>query len=409
MTSAKEIFVGLLFFGTLIALGLLTILLSDFSLFRETYDYDIYFDQANELKMKDDVLIMGTLQGKVLNIEFFEEPLWDNINFVELWVRARVRMNIPLVLKEDYSIRIRNASLLGGKVMDIRLGKSNTLLDMDKSRLVGLAVRDPVEAISEFIETNKASVKSTMDKLNNLIGNVSDWSDKISRGEGTLGWLIQSDAAADHVDSILGQINQFTKDINRDDGLLAALTKDPFTRAKFDKLTDDITTVSDRMVKGEGTIGKLFQDPALYDKLLEAADGLEGISSQLRDGQGFAGKLLSVESEQAFMDFSKTLANVREISDDVAHGEGLVNALIKDPMMKDNLKRSLDRLDRITDQVGDLVADVKQGKGALGKILTDEEFGQKLDKLLDAVIGSVEDAREAAPLISLGSFLFGAI
>ncbi|MFH2002687.1 MAG: hypothetical protein ABIK28_23655, partial [Planctomycetota bacterium] len=64
MTSVKEFSVGLLFFGALIALGLLTIWLQDFSFFEESHEYKVWFDHANEIKVKDNVLIMGKRQGR---------------------------------------------------------------------------------------------------------------------------------------------------------------------------------------------------------------------------------------------------------------------------------------------------------------------------------------------------------
>ena len=44
-----------------------------------------------------------------------------------------------------------------------------------------------------------------------------------------------------------------------------------------------------------------------------------------------------------------------------------------------------------------------------GLILRNEELAAKITKIADHLLGSLEDAREAAPLSSLGTFLFGAI
>jgi len=229
MVNAKDVTVGMLFFGSLIALGLLTILLSDFNPFSQTYEYDIHFDQANELKVKDNVVIMGTLQGKVTEIQFFEIPETSTRKGYEfdLWVKVTVLMDIPLRLKNDYKITIRNANLLGGKVLDIRLGKSHTPMDIENNKLVGMALRDPIEAISEFIETNKREVKSTLENINNLVKNVSGWTDEISAGKGTLGKFIKSDEMANHIESTLTEVDLFVKDFNRDDSVLAMLVRDP--------------------------------------------------------------------------------------------------------------------------------------------------------------------------------------
>ena len=110
MADVKTMTVGLLFFGALVALGALTIMLSNFNPFQKTYVYEVYCDMANELKPQDNVLIMGTRQGKVERVEFFEKPLWCTEGTCDLWVKVTIRMKIPLRLKEDYSVTIRNAN-----------------------------------------------------------------------------------------------------------------------------------------------------------------------------------------------------------------------------------------------------------------------------------------------------------
>lgn len=409
MVSMKEVAVGLLFFGSLIALGFLTIWLTDFSLFEETYEYEIFFDLANELRVKDEVLIMGKRQGKVMRVEYHEEPLWSERQKCELWVSVVVKMDVPLTLKEDYKIRIRNANLLGGKVMDIRLGKSQTLVNPLNTRLVGLAVSDPIEAISDFVETNKGHVRHTLENVDHVVSNLSEWADKISRGEGTIGRLIYSEALANNVDSFVANAERFMTELRNSEGLLGLVLNDPDTRLKFKQIVDDLASVARMIAEGKGTVGKLLKEEALHDQILSVASRLDRLASGMESGRGLVGKLFVEESEKAFDDFARIVSNGRDISEQIRSGEGTLNTLLYDREMSSQLRSVAFKLAKIADDIDIIVQDVKDGKGPLGYILRDEELAAKVEKLIDSIIGSIEDARESAPLVSLGSFLFGAI
>ena len=61
--------------------------------------------------------------------------------------------------------------------------------------------------------------------------------------------------------------------------------------------------------------------------------------------------------------------------------------------------------------LGDLAAitdDLRSGKGALGKLISDEEMGRKLDRMFTQVIRAIEDAREAAPVSTFFQVFSGA-
>lgn len=402
MTTMKEIYVGLLFFGGLLALGALTILLQDFSIFEESYKYTVWCDHANELKVKDNVLIMGKRQGKVTSVKFLEEPLWNDDLKIELWVTVDITMEKPLTLKDDYAIRIRNANLLGGKVMDINLGKSLQPINALGVRLVGKAVADPIEAIKDFIETNKGHLKHTLENVDHLVSNVTLWSQKVTRGEGPLGHLIYSEPLANNIESVVAKTEAIISDIKEGKGTAGLFLMDPAMREKVERIVTNIALVSDQIAAGEGTLGKLAMDQSLYDQALGVVDDIKTVSGNLKDGKGAIGKLLSEESTKTYEDFSKTIENARKISDAITTGDGVLSALLYDNELTA-------KISKVVSDIEIMVQDVKDGKGPLGMILRSEDVALKLDQLLDSVLGSIEDARESAPLISMGSFLFGAI
>jgi phospholipid/cholesterol/gamma-HCH transport system substrate-binding protein len=406
MVQAKEMTVGILFFSALVAMGFLTILLSDIALFHPTYEYDVFIDEANDIRIKDQVLIMGTQQGKVTNIEFFPEPVPEPVLKedlpIDLWVKLTISMKIPLTLKEDYSIRIRNATLLGGKVVAIRLGKSKKALDPLPDHLVGMAVRDPVEAISEFVETNKVAVRNTVENIDQFIANLTLWSDHVNQGKGLLGELIFNQDIADGIASLVSGAEAFIVNLNSDENTLSLLTRDPVARERFEDILVNLKNISSDIAEGTGTVGKLIKDPHAHDKLVAVLDDMEAISDKLEKGEGLAGKLLSEASDKTYDDVAKIAENLRLISDGLVEGEGLLASLIFDRSLKVMVHETMARIDN-------MIKDVEEGKGPLGVILRNEDLSAKIIKIADHLLGSLEDAREAAPLSSLGTFLFGAI
>jgi hypothetical protein len=117
------------------------------------------------------------------------------------------------------------------------------------------------------------------------------------------------------------------------------------------------------------------------------------------------GKIMVEESEVTFHDFSGVMASLREMT----QGEGMLNTLFKDKELTEKFSMAMDRFDEITGTVQGIVQDVKEGRGVAGLLLQDEDLAEEVRKLIEQITGSVEDAREAAPLVSLGSFLFGVL
>ena len=53
---------------------------------------------------------------------------------------------------------------------------------------------------------------------------------------------------------------------------------------------------------------------------------------------------------------------------------------------------------RILANLGETTDHLNSGRGLLGKLINDEEFAAKFERLVDQFSRAVEDAREAAPV-----------
>lgn len=148
---------------------------------------------------------------------------------------------------------------------------------------------------------------------------------------------------------------------------------------------DDITTFKtpgfNDVVADVGKLGNRLDEIAVEVK--DALGGLKGLT-----GGGEGGDLFSNLNEIVTENrerINNTLANFDKISSDIANGKGTVGKLISDDSAYDKLLATADDISAAAESVSSLtgdaksiVADVKAGKGAIGAMLYDETTAQNL-------------------------------
>lgn len=248
MTQMKVgifLLVGLaVLFGSIFTLG------SNKSLFQDTFEVRSYFDSVQGLNVGGVVSLSGLKVGNVDRIVFD-----DTKNLVE--VVSRIDPEFKSKIKKDSHIEIRTQGALGDKYLyiipgtttgeavkngdEIKADYGNDFLAILSKR--GSESEKLFDAISDFQKlmnslTANNKIPSLLNKLDNAAGNLSEVSsnlngtlkkgsfdrsmaklekivDKIDRGEGTLGALINDRSVHDRIKNILGagQKNQQVKQI----------------------------------------------------------------------------------------------------------------------------------------------------------------------------------------------------
>lgn len=263
-------------------------------------------------------------------------------------VSVFVSLNEPLTLREGYRIEVANSSLLGGKVLKIFEGPKEA---------------PNIEAGTEI--RGKLPV-DVLDQLGTAVSGLQAMIDNVNAERGTLGKLLNDDEIYNN--------------------LLA--------------VSDDLRVLSDRLEKGEGTIGKLLKDDAVYNDLQTLLANASTISDRLVKGEGALGKLLS--EDEVYDDLKTLMANVREVSDRLAAGEGALGKLLaEDSTMSADLEKTMASLRSITESVN-------EGEGTLGKLVKDEALYDEASQLIKDFRAAVDDMREASPITTFSSVLFGA-
>lgn len=225
MNWLQNITVGIMFFGALILVGYFTIVSESGPFADAGRRMVFYFDHADGIKEGSRVTVLGVPSGTVVGVDLIAVGRDGEIveeNSPEA-VRHRVAITIelksPVVFYENYNISIKNESLLSGKIVSIDPGSATLNQDGYRARpipvfsveasvltssgksaleyshsdrssshveLQGSSSGDPIAGFSEILSENRDDVRQT-------IRNIAEITDKINRGNGTVGLLINDD------------------------------------------------------------------------------------------------------------------------------------------------------------------------------------------------------------------------
>ena len=152
--------------------------------------------------------------------------------------------------------------------------------------------------------------------------------------------------------------------------------------------------------QGEGTLGKLLGNDEIYNNLVAVSEDIRTIVSGIRGGEGTVGKLLN--DDTVYEDAAAMMASLRRVSEGLENGEGTLGRLMsEDEGLYDNLNATMASMRQISERIN-------SGEGTLGKLVADSKLYDEATLLVEDVRAAVDDLREASPITSFGSVLFGA-
>jgi phospholipid/cholesterol/gamma-HCH transport system substrate-binding protein len=200
MTKLNEFVVGMVFFFAMGVLGYYTIVRGDLFDTREFYYSTVIFEDVEGLAIGDKVLVNGVESGTVTAIEL----LTDGKVIVSL------KLYRFFSLYENYKILLKNQSALGGRVISVNPGAAEVNGEIFETvesmkNLTGLTIGDPLTKISEVIDENREDLRTA-------IRNISEFTEKINKGQGTIGKLVNEDTIHKDADSLINELRDTIED-----------------------------------------------------------------------------------------------------------------------------------------------------------------------------------------------------
>jgi phospholipid/cholesterol/gamma-HCH transport system substrate-binding protein len=272
------------------------------------------FPSLRELKEGDEVRMAGVKIGEVQKTQLAGSRRAE----------ALLRIHSEIRIKADATASIVMAGLIGTNYISIDLG-TPTAPDLRE----GAEIRTHV---TPDLNTIMADLGDLGQKLGGALGSLS----QSMTGDAQHPGLVQKidrliTENHDNVTSTVANLKDVTDKINKGEGTLGKLVNSP---QLHDELLAAITEI-----KGSATEAKTFIANA------------QAIVDKVKSGQGAVGTL--VFDQKAGDDLKASIANLRMVSDKIARGEGTLGKLISDDSMLRDAQAIMKKADRALDGLDD--------------------------------------------------------
>ncbi|MBD3181072.1 MCE family protein [Candidatus Poribacteria bacterium] len=371
-----EFKVGLM---TIVGVILLSVLLMKSSQWRLSSGEEkarIHFNYVGGLLKNAPVHIHGLEVGNVTSVKLTKE------NKVEVVVTFREEVEI----REGYQIRIDIVGIVGEKYVEISNGPPGNPVTTDDP-LIGIdpiSVGDvltkadeitdktinTIDFIQEFINVNKRDIDVGATQLKNFIIEVKNMLQK------TMG----------NVDSLITRLDRITRNAESDVGetvsgvnnLVSNLQTD---REELKALVQDVSDDLDQIM------AKTVPD------LESSMENFQEISEGMKTSTSKAAR--SIDDLSEFLsEFTEKLDKMANYSD-----EKLQKGL-------EDFDKSAESISRIARNMDTIFADIKEGKGTVGKLITDDEGYNQLTEALSEGKKAIANINRASDRVNKGVRVF---
>jgi phospholipid/cholesterol/gamma-HCH transport system substrate-binding protein len=285
--------VGLFFLLGLALIWVTFQTLSDGRIFRDKgYTLIAGFESLKELKQGDEVRMAGVKIGSI-----------ELTRLAGRRAEAVLRIESNVKIKSDATASIVMAGLIGTNYIGIDLGSADAPPLRDGAEIRTTATPDlntimtEVGALGKKLESALGSISTTINgdgktpglfqKLDKLVGdngasvtatmtNLQQVTDKLNKGEGTLGKLIN--------------------DPKMHDELLASVSEIKSAASDAKNFVADAQAIVDQVKAGKGTVGALVFDQKAGDDMRASIANLRAVSDKIARGEGTLGKLIYDDS-----------------------------------------------------------------------------------------------------------------
>lgn len=340
MSVAREIKVGAFVFAGLCAIGLVIFLIGDErQLFSGKVDYQTVFTDVQGLKRGSPVRMGGVDIGSVSRVSYGENPK-DNAIYVSLSiVEAESRR-----IRADSVASIAGKGLLGDKMIVITAGSPGQPWLNEGATIASKESDDLGEMMSK-------------------LGGISNRVDRVVENlEATTGELADQELYKD-LKSSVDSLSHIFKSLETGDGFAARLLHD---KAEADRISRVVSNV-ERMTA----------------RLAETASGVNEVVQRVNDGPGLAHELIyGEEAARTLTQFGGAADEVSATLRGIREGNGLIRGVLFGDDQSQLLARNLTGM---TEDLRQIVSDVRAGKGTLGALLVDPSVYEDVKLLLGNV------------------------
>lgn len=291
--------------GVVITLALLTLFLTIFfagnieDLLAPKIKLKAQIKDTKGLRKGAPVWISGTEVGNVKQIEL--SPTYGNI------VTLSIRKDALPFIKKDSRATVLTMGLLGDKYVELSSGSPQAEQVKPGEMLEGSAQIE----LQDVVETGAASIE----KMTEFIKRLDTLAEKIEKGGGTVGKLLNDPGIYDHLKETTKNLSEILKEVRKSQGTLKQLLDNPELYNKLLSVSSSLEEFARNLKESSGTLKKLTEDPTLYQNLNKATLELLSILEKINRGEGAAGALL--KDEELIQEIKETTKALKELIKDI--------------------------------------------------------------------------------------------
>ncbi len=307
-TEAK---VGLFVLVALIILGYMSFRVGEYGFgLKKGYVINATFDNVTGLDKDASVLVAGVEVGRVESI-----GLKDGKAIVSMRILPDVK------LEKDVRVSIKSHGILGDKFIEIEPGtkglspleEGQEITRVEKQADIDKILRD-LGTIAQDVMAVTASLRKVVggeegvENLRAIVRNTRELSDNLNKvvkqNDEKFSVMVDSlKSAAMQMDKTFSALSDITERINDGEGTIGQLVNNKGVFDNLDKTVASLQDITEKINKGEGTIGKLVNDEETVENLnasLKSIDkSMEGIDRYISKAEQFR-TFLSYRGEYLF-------------------------------------------------------------------------------------------------------------
>jgi phospholipid/cholesterol/gamma-HCH transport system substrate-binding protein len=343
-------------------------------LFEARYTIHADFTEVGGLREGATVRLAGVQIGRVTDVHLPPQP------------GGKVRVDLTIGrqfadrIRQDSVARIETQGLLGDRIVEITVGTPEApVLKLGEV----LASRDPTDLTRIASEGAQ-----TMKSVGALAESLRTTAESVNQSK----MIQEATAAAGAARAVTDRVGRILDRVETGPGLAHTLLYDePIALRQVNELIARVDTVIAKVERGEGAVGVLTseQSGAAARRLVAAGERLSQIMERPEEQPGVLSGLLFDPQYRSVLDDAKVTArNLREVSDRVAGGRGMLGSLVREDaddgvqQASRDLQASLANLRAITEKIN-------EGEGTLGALVVDPTLYDRLAAVLDGAGRSV--------------------
>jgi len=294
--------------GMMIILGIAVIVFVIFAvsrqqgLFEERYELTVHMSRVNGLQTGAPVRLNGVRVGSVTGLGFVNNHGENTIK-----VTLEIQKNVQDKIRKDSEAYIGTLGLLGDKFISITMGSEDFPILKNGDELMGTDPIDVEKLIDESVVTLNELKKTTVQ--------LKEISEKINRGEGTIGLLVNDKKLYEKLNTSMEMLADMQKELAEGEGTLAQIMRDTTMYDELYTFLKNTNMLTDSLMHGQGSAAQLINNPEMHDEMIIALSTVQEILGKINSGRGTAGQL--VNNKKLYGDLLSSIANLDSLLVDI--------------------------------------------------------------------------------------------